>query len=131
VPRFVILRHEDRRGVHFDFMLEAAGVLKTWSLPRPPEIGVEMECEALPDHRIEYLEYEGPISGDRGDVTRWDSGTYTVERHGDTEWIVRLFGEKYAGPASLFRLERAASPWHVSFVEPASETEPITASSVR
>ena len=39
VPRFVILRHDSPRGEHFDFMLEAAGVLKTWALPQPPEIG--------------------------------------------------------------------------------------------
>ena len=40
---------------------------------------VEMDAEVLPDHRLAYLDYEGPISGDRGSVTRWDRGTYDVE----------------------------------------------------
>ena len=115
VPRFVILRHDSPRGEHFDFMLEAAGVLKTWALPRPPEIGVEMECEALADHRIEYLDYEGAVSGDRGTVTRWDCGTYLLERQGDAEWIVQLVGKELSGRASLFRLEPASSRWRVSF----------------
>ena len=78
MPRFVILRHDHPRGVHFDFMLEAGGVLKTWALPEPPRPGVEMECEALGDHRLAYLDYEGPISGDRGSVVRWDRGEYAV-----------------------------------------------------
>jgi len=116
VPRFVILRHDSPCGEHFDFMLEAAGdVLKTWALPRPPEIGVEMQCEALADHRIEYLDYEGPVSGQRGAVTRWDQGTYTRERHSDAEWIVQLTGERFAGRASLLRSERDPSRGRVSF----------------
>ena len=52
-------------------MLEAGDVLKTWALPQPPQPGVEMECTALADHRLAYLDYEGPLSGNRGAVTRW------------------------------------------------------------
>lgn len=116
MPRFVILRHDSPRGEHFDFMLEAAGdVLKTWALPRPPEIGVEMSCEALADHRIEYLDYEGAVSGQRGAVTRWDQGTYTLERHNDAEWIVQLDGERFAGKAILCRLETDSNRWQVLF----------------
>jgi hypothetical protein len=120
VPRFVILRHDSPRGAHFDFMLESAGVLKTWALPRTPEIGVEMLCEALTDHRIEYLDYEGIVSGDRGTVARWDCGTYLLERQGDAEWIVQLFGRELSGRASLFQLEPGSSRWRVSFSGPAS-----------
>jgi hypothetical protein len=97
-------------------MLEAAGdVLKTWALPRPPELGMEMECEALADHRIEYLDYEGPVSRQRGSATRWDRGVYTLERQSDTEWIVRLTGERFAGQASLRRSEGSSIQWRVSF----------------
>lgn len=124
MPRFVILRHDCSRGEHFDLMLDVGGVLKTWSLPQTPEIGVESLCEALADHRIEYLDYEGPVSGDRGTVTRWDCGTYSLERQGDAEWIVQLCGKKFSGRASLFRLEPESSRWRVLF------TGPATASSV-
>ena len=32
--------------------------------------------ERLADHRLDYLEYEGPVSGDRGSVRRVDGGQY-------------------------------------------------------
>jgi hypothetical protein len=120
VPRFVILRHDSPRVEHFDFMLEAPGnVLKTWALPRPPEIGTETECKALADHRIEYLDYEGPISGQRGIVTRWDRGTYTLERHSDVEWVVLLAGEKIAGRVHITRSDDQSSRWRVVFTSQA------------
>ena len=64
MPRYVILEHETTGGSHFDFMLETGGTLKTWSISQPPLNGVEMDAEALPDHRLAYLDYEGPISDD-------------------------------------------------------------------
>ncbi len=66
--RFVILEH-DWNGVHFDLMLEWQGQLKTWRLSKKLQIGVQ-EIEAIPDHRLEYLTYEGSISGNRGRVNR-------------------------------------------------------------
>jgi hypothetical protein len=111
MPRFVILRHDAPRGVHFDFMLESGGVLKTWSLPQPPRPGVEILCEALPDHRLAYLDYEGPVSGDRGTVTRWDHGTCTIERQTDVEWTVQLNGERTTGLATLRPMPDQPGQW--------------------
>ena len=45
-------------------------------------------AEALPDHRLIYLEYEGPISGDRGTVVAWDRGEYRLKRQSDAEWVI-------------------------------------------
>jgi hypothetical protein len=101
MPQFVILRHESSQGLHFDFMLETGGVLKTWALPQPPEPGLEMQCEALADHRLAYLDYEGSVSGNRGSVVRWDCGTFTIQRQSDTEWVVELAGGKLVGQATL------------------------------
>jgi hypothetical protein len=114
MPRFVILRHDGPQGVHFDFMLEAGDALKTWSLPRPPEIGLEMECHSLPDHRLFYLDYEGPISGDRGSVSRWDQGTYRVERQEEMKWVLEMKGEKLQGRAVLSRSESNSDQWQFS-----------------
>jgi hypothetical protein len=111
MPRYVILRHETAGGVHFDFMLESGGKLKTWALPQAPEAGVEMPCEALPDHRLAYLDYEGPISGGRGSVTRWDRGTCSIERHSDAEWVVELAGERLVGKAVLRRAVDDPKRW--------------------
>ena len=36
----------------------------------------------LPDHRVAYLTHEGPISGDRGSVTRLRSGQATLMEGG-------------------------------------------------
>ena len=76
--RFVVLEH-DHPTLHWDLMLEVDGVLKTWRLASPPTIGV-ISAQPIADHRIAYLDYEGPISGGRGTVHRWDRGTYAVER---------------------------------------------------
>ena len=57
-----------------------------------------------PDHRLAYLDYEGPVSGGRGSVTRWDQGTYELEHHSDDELAVVLAGRRLAGRATLCRL---------------------------
>jgi hypothetical protein len=111
MPRYVILRHENPHGVHFDFMLESGGVLKTWALPQTPRTGLEVPCEALPDHRLAYLDFEGPISGGRGAVTRWDRGTFSIERVSDAEWVVELAGERLVGKAILRRSADEPTRW--------------------
>jgi hypothetical protein len=84
MPRFVILEH-DHPELHWDLMLEAGGVLRTWRLAQPPTAGAAIKAVALGDHRLHYLDYEGPVSGGRGTVTRWDRGTYE-EEGGVFEW---------------------------------------------
>jgi hypothetical protein len=116
MPRYVILQHETTGGMHFDFMLEMGGVLKTWSLPQLPLKGVEMDAGALPDHRLAYFDYEGPISGERGSVTRWDRGTYEVECQSETELILQLKGEKLIGKAKLEQNPKIITDWVFSFI---------------
>jgi hypothetical protein len=101
MPRFVILRHEHPAGSHYDLMFEAGGALKTWSLPQTPEAGRVITCQSLPDHRLAYLDYEGPISGDRGSVTRWDHGTCEIDRQSPACWVVELHGGELVGQATL------------------------------
>lgn len=85
MPRMVVLWHEvsdgDKfhRASHYDFMLEADGVLRTWALERwPIESGQSVAATRLTDHRVAYLEYQGPISGNRGTVCRVDQGEYQL-----------------------------------------------------
>ena len=111
--RFVILRHDSPQGVHFDFMLESGGAMKTWSLAQPPQAGMEIACEALPDHRLAYLDYEGPISGGRGSVARWDRGVFTIQRQSEAEWVVELTGERLAGKAILCRSADDPKRWRL------------------
>ncbi len=76
MPRYVILEH-DHPQRHWDFLLEAGTVLRSWRLAEPPNPGKAVPAEPSFDHRLVYLDYEGPISGGRGSVTRWDAGTYS------------------------------------------------------
>ncbi len=101
MPRFALVRHDSPHGMHFDFFLEAGNVLRTWALPQLPERGLDMACEALPDHRLAYLDYEGPVSGDRGTVSCWDRGTYRIHRQDETQLVVELAGEKIVGRVAL------------------------------
>ncbi|MFO1094461.1 MAG: DNA polymerase ligase N-terminal domain-containing protein [Planctomycetaceae bacterium] len=75
MPRYVILTH-DHPFPHWDLMLESGGVLRTWRLLNEPATGRRVPAERLADHRLKYLDYEGPVSGGRGIVARWDYGTY-------------------------------------------------------
>jgi hypothetical protein len=96
VPRFVILEH-DHPHLHWDLMLEAAGNLRTWRLAAPPSAAAPVDAIPSFDHRLVYLDYEGPISGGRGRVVQWDSGCFEgqVGRDGGVE--VRLNGRRLRG----------------------------------
>jgi hypothetical protein len=111
MPRFVILEH-DHPFLHWDFMLESGGALLTWRLLARPEPGLTIRAEALGAHRKAYLDYEGPVSGQRGTVKRWDAGTFVWETEGADHLAVRLEGERLRGLVSLMRT--AAGAW--SFV---------------
>lgn len=80
MPRFVILWHETPAGAarpaHYDLMFEAVGVLWTWAVERLPRLGESVAATRLADHRLDYLDYEGPIAGNRGTVRRVDAGMY-------------------------------------------------------
>jgi hypothetical protein len=92
-------------------MLETGSVLATWALPLPPNSNHEFPAQSLPDHRLEYLDYEGPVSGDRGGVVRWDGGTYEVLEQTDERLAVRLCGDKLIGRAELARLSGRPDRW--------------------
>jgi hypothetical protein len=101
MPRFAILEH-DYPICHWDFLLEKGEALLTWRLSAPPDAGV-VDALEMPDHRRLYLDYEGPVSGGRGNVTRWDGGTFDWEVSKRDRLAVRLCGGRLRG---VFRLER-------------------------
>lgn len=102
MPRFVILEH-DHPTRHWDLMLETGPVLRTWRLSAPPELGCSVEAIPSFDHRLAYLDYEGPVSGNRGTVQRWDSGTFAWETDTPDNATVRLVGSRVEGLAVLQR----------------------------
>ncbi len=78
--RFVVLYHEFPAGhackSHWDLMLEQGDSLETYAICEPLEHGETVEAKRLPNHRKAYLDYEGPVSDDRGSVTRVMKGEY-------------------------------------------------------
>ncbi len=113
--RYVVLRHDSPRGLHWDLMLEQGDALATWSLVEPPSAAA-VEATPLPDHRMAYLEYEGPISDGRGSVSRWDRGTYLC-KHWDADQIVAvLTGEVLQGEIILRRSRGNPARWTLTYV---------------
>ncbi len=75
--RWVILRH-DFPWLHWDLLLAPKGApaARTWRLLRSPCCNEPIAAQALPDHRLVYLDYEGPVSGGRGTVQRLERGEW-------------------------------------------------------
>lgn len=107
MPRFAILTH-DHPFLHWDFLLEHGAACRAWRLLACPDSQDEIPAEALPDHRLMYLNYEGPVSGDRGTVSAWDAGTFEwlVDREGVLE--LRLSGRRLNG---VVRLAKSDGVW--------------------
>ena len=89
MARWALLHHELPDGSwHYDWMLEDAshpeGALVTFRvLVRPDMNTVQVfDAQRLMNHRQAYLDYQGPISGNRGTVRRVAEGTCAIEADG-------------------------------------------------
>jgi len=112
MPRFTVLEH-DHPVRHWDLLLEQEGVLLSWRLSAPPAPDSVVDAAPTFDHRLRYLDYEGPVSGGRGRVTRWDGGTFEWTERSPDRAEVRLAGGRLRGLLSLER--RAGAAWAVRF----------------
>jgi hypothetical protein len=111
MPRFAILAH-DHPSPHWDLFLEAGPVLRSWRLPVPLCPGSAVPAEPAADHRLPYLDYEGPVSGNRGSVRRIDAGTFEWETDAADQISVQLAGLKFTG---RLRIEISAAGWECRF----------------
>lgn len=119
-PRFVVQRHA-ASTLHFDFRLEAAGVLKSWAVPKGPTLDPEDRRLATrtEDHPVDYADFEGEIPEGEygaGTVVVWDAGPYRnlTERDGSPIPVaeavdnghvkVWLDGHKLRGAFALTRM---------------------------
>lgn len=111
MPRFVLLLH-DWPALHWDFLVEAGESLRAWRLLSEPRAGSDIPAEPNFPHRLAYLDYEGPVSGGRGTVSRWDFGTcdWLADEPDGAEldlWGAKLRGRvviRAAGEGWVFRL---------------------------
>jgi bifunctional non-homologous end joining protein LigD len=109
---FVVQKH-DASHLHYDFRLEWAGVLRSWAVPKGPDLNPANKRLAMQveDHPLEYGGFEGTIPAGEyggGTVMLWDQGTWEPVgdaakgfRDGRLKFI--LHGEKLHGGWMLVR----------------------------
>jgi hypothetical protein len=89
--RFVVLHHEGIPDPHFDLMIEAPGkkYLYTWRCKHDP-LGTYISFpRRIQNHRRDYLTYEGPVSSNRGYVSRVRCGVGDFWKTSRRMWALR------------------------------------------
>jgi DNA ligase D-like protein (predicted 3'-phosphoesterase) len=110
--RFVVQLHQ-ATALHYDFRLEAGGVLKSWAVPKGPSTDPREKRLAVQvdDHSLAHGDYESER------VEIWDRGTYRPLTEGSVEEAIEnghlsfwLEGERLRGGWTLHRTSAGAKP---------------------
>ncbi len=119
MPRFALLIH-DHPFVHWDLLVQRGEVLRSWRLLESPDRwrdgnqSAELSAEAIADHRLMYLDYEGDVCRERGRVVRWDHGQVDWLADGESSVRLRLTGVRLIGEVTIDH-EASRSLWIARF----------------
>jgi bifunctional non-homologous end joining protein LigD len=124
--RFVVQMHRATR-LHYDFRLEADGVLASWAVPKGPTLapGDRRLAMHVEDHPLDYRDFEGNIPEGQygaGSVIVWDKGTYALAEGDDPADEIGsgkikfvLHGKKLHGVFALVKIkpreDESGDPW--------------------
>lgn len=114
---FVVQKHAASR-LHYDFRLELDGTLKSWAVPKGPNLNPSVKALAVhvEDHPLDYASFEGVIPAGQyggGTVMVWDQGTWEPEgdparQYRQGKLTFQLHGQKLKGAWSLVRMSGRA-----------------------
>jgi DNA ligase D-like protein (predicted 3'-phosphoesterase) len=118
--QFVVQKHA-ASSLHYDFRLEAGGVLKSWAVPKGPSTDPRVKRLAVEveDHPLDYATFEGVIGSGygAGRVIVWDAGSYRQIGDGPVEEALErghlsiwLEGQKLRGGWTLQRTRGGDKP---------------------
>jgi len=95
-------------------MIEQTGALTTWRLASPPDeqaVDMPQPARKLAHHRLAYLDYEGPVSGGRGCVARYDRGMCDQTVGADGAVLVTFHGVRIGGRYELRPAGKGCEDW--------------------
>jgi bifunctional non-homologous end joining protein LigD len=124
--RFVVQKHRATR-LHWDFRIEADGVMASWAIPKGPTLDTSQRRLAMhvEDHPVAYNAFEGNIPKGQyggGAVIRWDAGTYALAEGTDPATEIAngkikfyMYGKRLRGMFTLVRIKNKhgddGDPW--------------------
>ncbi len=94
--RWVLLRHtgapDDKKGIHFDFLIEDKECCRTWRLSDIPLLdGPSVESVYIAPHNLCWLDIEEKVvSANRGVATRIKKGTFWESRQSIDNSFINL-----------------------------------------
>jgi hypothetical protein len=106
----VLLHHRAPGGDHYDWMIAdprgrgPAARLWTARVAAPSTEWAKLDSwtiEVIAPHRREYLTYEGPVSNNRGSVTRVDGGECVAREWSDRRIVVDLRMRGFRGTLAM------------------------------